>query len=55
MSALQNVPKVATETGLLCGDALHVAIMRAYGITMIATNDPDFASAGVAVYCPSDV
>ncbi len=39
--------------GFLPRDALHIAIMRNYGITAIATNDPDFERAeGIRVWEP---
>jgi predicted nucleic acid-binding protein len=50
-----RVPGVATSTGLLCGDSLHLAIMQAYGISMIVSNDEDFVSAGLTVYRPDDI
>ncbi len=52
---ISNVPQTATSSGLLCGDALHLSIMQSYGITMIVSNDADFAAAGLAVYKPGDV
>ena len=34
------------EYCLLSNDAIHVATMKRYGITNIATNDPDFERVG---------
>ncbi len=33
---------LSLQTGLLCGDALVVAVMRANGLTNLASKDPDF-------------
>jgi predicted nucleic acid-binding protein len=35
-------PDICGQTGLLCGDALVVAIMQAHGLTHLASNDADF-------------
>lgn len=41
------------KMGFLPRDALHIAIMRTYGIKAIATNDPDFERAeGIKVWKP---
>jgi predicted nucleic acid-binding protein len=38
--------KVIKDHALLTNDAFHVATMKRYGITNIATNDPDFERVG---------
>lgn len=44
---------VSQQTGLLTNDALIVAIMRQYGLTDLASNDPDFDSVpGITRYAP---
>jgi predicted nucleic acid-binding protein len=41
------------QTGLLCGDAMVVAVMRANGLTELASNDPDFDRVtGLTRYAP---
>lgn len=42
--------------GLMTNDSLIVAIMRSYGISMLATHDMDFERVtGISVYSPIDV
>jgi predicted nucleic acid-binding protein len=38
--------KAIKDYALLTNDAFHVATMKRYGITNIATNDPDFERVG---------
>jgi predicted nucleic acid-binding protein len=46
-------PDISRQTGLLCGDALIVAVMRAHGLTNLASNDADFDRVpGIARYAP---
>jgi predicted nucleic acid-binding protein len=42
----KELVEVISEYLLLPNDALHVATMKRYGITDIATNDPDFERVG---------
>ena len=46
-------PDVSRQTGLLCGDAMVVAIMQANGIANLASGDRDFDRvAGITHYAP---
>ncbi len=45
---------VSRQTGLLTNDALTVALMRAHGLTKLASNDPDFDRVpGIMRYAPA--
>ncbi|MCK4734821.1 MAG: PIN domain-containing protein [Methanophagales archaeon] len=41
-SEVEECYKAIKDYALLTNDAFHVATMKRYGITNIATNDPDF-------------
>jgi predicted nucleic acid-binding protein len=41
-SQVSLVPDVSRQYGLLCGDALVVAIMQTYGLVHLASRDTDF-------------
>jgi hypothetical protein len=42
------------QTGLLCGDALIVAVMQANGLALLASKDPDFDRVpGITRYAPA--
>lgn len=41
-SLFPDFVEVSKKYGLMATDAFHVATMKRYGITNIATNDPDF-------------
>ena len=41
-SLFPDFVKVSKKYWLMATDAFHVATMKRYGITNIATNDPDF-------------
>jgi len=46
-------PDVSRQTGLLCGDAMVLAIMQANGIANLASGDRDFDRvAGITRYAP---
>jgi predicted nucleic acid-binding protein len=46
-------PDVSRQTGLLCGDAMVVAVMQANGITNLASEDRDFDRVpGITRYAP---
>ena len=46
-------PDVSRQTGLLCGDAMVVAIMQANGIANLASGDRDFDRvSGITRYAP---
>jgi len=36
------VPDISRQTGLLCGDALIVAVMQDHGLSLLASEDTDF-------------
>ena len=45
---------VSRQTGLLCGDALVVAVMQAHGLTNLASKDTDFDRVpGITRYAPA--
>ena len=39
---LDRAAEISQQTGLLHNDALVIAVMRAHGITNLASADPDF-------------
>jgi predicted nucleic acid-binding protein len=41
-SQVSLAPDLSRQTGLLCGDALIVAVMQTHGLTNLASNDADF-------------
>jgi predicted nucleic acid-binding protein len=41
-SQVSLAPDISRQTGLLCGDALIVAVMQNHGLTLIASEDSDF-------------
>jgi predicted nucleic acid-binding protein len=46
-------PDISRQTGLLCGDAVIVAIMQAHGLTHLASKDADFDRVpGITRYAP---
>lgn len=46
--------EISQRNGLLCGDALVVAMMRAHGLTHLASHDADFdCEAGLTRYAPA--
>jgi predicted nucleic acid-binding protein len=46
-------PDISQQTGLLCGDALIVAIMQTNGLTHLASSDADFDRVpGITRYAP---
>jgi predicted nucleic acid-binding protein len=46
-------PDISRQTGLLCGDALVVAVMQAHGLTHLASKDADFDRVvGLTRYAP---
>lgn len=55
LNEVDRVPPQATADGLLCGDTLITVLMSEFGITTIATHDPDFANLGLDVYKPTDI
>lgn len=47
-------PDISRQTGLLCGDALVVAVMQVHGLTHLASNDADFDRVpGITRYAPT--
>jgi predicted nucleic acid-binding protein len=51
---LDPAAEVSQQTGLLHNDALTIAIMRAHGLTNLASADPDFDRVpGITRYAPS--
>ena len=45
---------VSRQTGLLCGDALVVAVMQAHGLANLASKDADFDRVpGITRYAPA--
>jgi predicted nucleic acid-binding protein len=47
-------PDVSRQTGLLCGDAVVVAVMQAHGLVHLASNDADFDRVpGLTRYAPA--
>jgi predicted nucleic acid-binding protein len=52
-SQVSLVPDISRQTGLLCGDALIVAVMQDHGLTLIASEDSDFDRVlGTTRYAP---
>jgi predicted nucleic acid-binding protein len=46
-------PDISLQTGLLCGDALVVAVMQDQGLTLLASADADFDRVpGITRYAP---
>lgn len=46
-------PDISRRTGLLCGDAVIVAVMQTSGLTNLASKDPDFDRVpGITRYSP---
>jgi predicted nucleic acid-binding protein len=46
-------PDISRQTGLLCGDALVVAVMRDHGLVHLASNDTEFDRVpGLTRYAP---
>jgi predicted nucleic acid-binding protein len=46
-------PDISRQTGLLCGDALLVAVMQDQGLTLLASEDADFDRVpGITRYAP---
>jgi predicted nucleic acid-binding protein len=46
-------PDISRQTGLLCGDALIVAVMQSHGLTLLASEDSDFDRVpGISRYGP---
>jgi predicted nucleic acid-binding protein len=44
---------ISCQTGLMCGDATVVAVMRDQGLTLLASEDPDFDRVpGITRYAP---
>ena len=39
---VSQAPDLSRQYGLLCGDALAVAVMQAHGLVHLASRDPDF-------------
>jgi predicted nucleic acid-binding protein len=53
-SQVSLAPDLSRQTGLLCGDALIVAVMQANGLTLLASKDPDFDRVpGITRYAPA--
>jgi predicted nucleic acid-binding protein len=53
-SHMSVVPDISRQTGLLCGDAMVVAVMQVNGLTNLASNDTDFDRvSGINRYAPS--
>jgi predicted nucleic acid-binding protein len=51
---LSQAPDISRQFGLLCGDALIVAVMQTNGLTNLASNDPDFDRVpGITRYAPA--
>jgi predicted nucleic acid-binding protein len=51
---VSRAPDISRQTGLLCGDAMVVAVMQANGLTNLASNDADFDRVpGITRYAPS--
>jgi predicted nucleic acid-binding protein len=47
-------PDISRQTGLLCGDALIVAVMQDQGLTLLASEDADFDRVpGITRYAPA--
>jgi predicted nucleic acid-binding protein len=47
-------PDISRQTGLLCGDALIIAVMQDQGLTHLASRDPDFDRVpGITRYAPA--
>jgi predicted nucleic acid-binding protein len=52
-SQVSLAPDISRQTGLLCGDALIVAVMQNQGLTLIASEDSDFDRVpGLTRYAP---
>ena len=41
-SDISHAADIGRQTGLLCGDAVIVAVMRHHGLTLLASEDSDF-------------
>ncbi len=53
-SQVSLAPDISHQTGLLCGDAMVVAVMQANGLTNLASNDSDFDRVtGLTRYAPT--
>ena len=47
-------PDISRQTGLLCSDAVIVALMQTNGLTNLASKDPDFDRVpGITRYAPA--
>jgi predicted nucleic acid-binding protein len=52
-SLIETATRISKQSGLLCNDALLVAVMQANGLTHLASNDGDFDRVpGVTRYGP---
>jgi predicted nucleic acid-binding protein len=52
-SQVSLAPDISRQTGLLCGDALIVAVMKNHSLTLIASEDSDFDRVpGITRYAP---
>jgi predicted nucleic acid-binding protein len=50
---VSQAPDISRQTGLLCGDAVIVAVMQANGLTHLASKDADFDRVpGITRYAP---